>query len=135
MEQIAVVTGAARGIGREVSRQLAERGMTVLLTARDLAAAVDAARAMPGHVRPLPLDVADEASVVALADVLQREYGRLDVLVNNAAAAVDWAENASTADLGQVAAAFHTNVNGPWRLIQTLLPLLRATPGARVLPW
>lgn len=132
MEQIAVVTGAARGIGREVSRQLADRGMTVVLTARDLAAAVDAAREMPGDVRPLPLDVADEASVVALADVLQREYGRLNVLVNNAAAAADWAEKSSTADLAEVAAAFHTNVIGPWRLIQTLLPLLRATPGARV---
>jgi NAD(P)-dependent dehydrogenase (short-subunit alcohol dehydrogenase family) len=87
MTRVVLVTGANRGIGRELARQLALRGDTVVLTARDLAKAERAAATLPGRERVLTrrLDVADPASVEQVAADLDRRYGQLDVLVNNAA--------------------------------------------------
>ena len=85
-------------------------------------------------VRPLgvDLDVADEASVGRLPDAVRHVAGRLDVLVNNAAAFVDWGEVGSTADLGLAHSVMETNLFGAWRVIQALLPLLRESTHARV---
>ncbi|HEX8630066.1 MAG TPA: SDR family NAD(P)-dependent oxidoreductase [Catenuloplanes sp.] len=135
MTEVAVVTGASRGIGFEVCRQLAQRGMTVVLTARDVPAGCRAAAALAataGDVRFQPLDVTDHASAAELADWLREEFGRLDVLVNNAGAYLDWAESATEADLKRTARVFDTNVLGPWRVVQAMLSLLRVTPGARL---
>ncbi|MCY4728380.1 SDR family NAD(P)-dependent oxidoreductase [Nocardioides sp. STR2] len=130
---LALVTGAARGIGAEVARQLAEGGHAVLVTARDAAAAVAHADALvaEGHAAAgVALDVADPASVAALA----RELGGrpLRVLVNNAAAFADWTETATSADLEAARAVLDTNLLGPWRTVQALLPNLRAGAPARV---
>jgi NAD(P)-dependent dehydrogenase (short-subunit alcohol dehydrogenase family) len=76
------VTGANRGIGREVCRQLARRGHTVVLTARSADAAATAAR--EAGAEPLRLDVTDPASVADAARWVGERYGKLDVLVNNA---------------------------------------------------
>ncbi len=114
---VALVTGAAHGIGFEVCRRLAERGMTVILTARAPEKAEAAAEQLAGDgldVRPRALDVSDDGSVRALAAELEREFGRLDVLVNNAAAYTDWSEIASTADLGAARAVLETNLLGRW---------------------
>ena len=118
-EQVALVTGANRGIGREVAAQLAGRGFIVIVSGRSNAGAVSAASeittANPGaDVRPLgvDLDVADEASVARLPDAMRRVAGRLDVLVNNAAAYVDWGEVGSTADLGLAHSVMETNLFG-----------------------
>jgi NAD(P)-dependent dehydrogenase (short-subunit alcohol dehydrogenase family) len=96
---VVLVTGAVRGIGNEVARQLAQRGATVLVSARDPGRARSAAADLgaAGDVRALgvDLDVADDASVQAAAAVLEADPGRLDVLVNNAAAYVDWSETAT----------------------------------------
>jgi NAD(P)-dependent dehydrogenase (short-subunit alcohol dehydrogenase family) len=135
MTDIAVVTGASRGIGFEVCRQLAQRDMTVILTARDLVAGMNAVATLAaegGDVRFHPCDVTDQHDVDNLADVLVERFGRLDVLVNNAAASIDWAESATETDLKRAQAVMDTNVFGVWRVTQALLPLLRVTPGARV---
>jgi len=131
---VALVTGAARGIGREVARQLAERGMVILLAARgDKAEA--AAREVAGDgrdVRPLALDVTDEASVEAARRVVDGGLGRLDVLVNNAAAYADWSETAAAADLAAARRVFETNLFGTWRVTQAFLPLLRESAHPRL---
>ncbi|MEV4450848.1 MULTISPECIES: SDR family NAD(P)-dependent oxidoreductase [Streptomyces] len=119
---IALVTGANRGIGREVARQLAVAGHTVFLTARCAEAAAEAARAAGPDAHPLRLDVTSEADITAVA----RELTALDVLVNNAAITYDTWQRATDADLDVVREAAETNLYGPWRLTQALLPLLRA---------
>jgi NAD(P)-dependent dehydrogenase (short-subunit alcohol dehydrogenase family) len=128
---IAVVTGANRGIGKEVSRQLAELGYQVVVTARDSTKARAAAADLPGTV-PHALDVAKASDATALAAFLSEQFGRLDVLVNNAAIAYDTWQLASRADLDLVREAAETNLYGPWRLIITLLELLRASAHPRI---
>src|SRR4249919_1109940 len=81
---VALVTGANKGIGREIAKQLAERGYTVLLGARDLARGEAASKEMSGDVRALQLDVTNAESIAAAARRIRDELGRLDVLVNNA---------------------------------------------------
>ncbi|PBC62940.1 short-chain dehydrogenase [Streptomyces sp. Tue6028] len=128
---IALVTGANRGIGREVARQLAAAGHTVLVTARSAESAAEAARAVGPDARPLRLDVTSEADITALARDLDA-LGVLDVLVNNAAITYDTWQRAATADLDVVREAAETNLYGPWRLTQALLPLLRASAHPRI---
>ncbi|MEU5477905.1 SDR family NAD(P)-dependent oxidoreductase [Streptomyces mirabilis] len=125
---IALVTGANRGIGREVARQLAVAGHTVFLTARSAEAAAEAARAAGPDAHLLRLDVTSEADITAVA----RDLTALDVLVNNAAITYDTWQRATDADLDVVREAAETNLYGPWRLTQALLPLLRASAHPRV---
>lgn len=135
MPDIALVTGAAHGIGFEVVRQLAERGMTVLLTARDEAKGGEAAEELAAgglNVHFLALDIADAKSVREAAGEVKRDHGRLDVLVNNAAAYADWSETASGADLAHTLEVMNTNLFGAWRTVQAFLPLLRESGHARV---
>lgn len=127
---ISLVTGANRGIGREVCRQLAAFGHTVLLTARSEEAAASAAVETGAH--PMRLDVTSESDIVRVAGEISDRYGRLDVLVNNAAIAYDTWQRAETADLAVVREAAETNLYGPWRLTQALLPLLRRSAHPRV---
>lgn len=125
---VAVVTGGNRGIGREVCRQLAAAGYEVVLTARDEAKAERAAAEL--GVKGFPLDVTGDPG--PLAEHLDETYGRLDVLVNNAAILYDTWQRAITADLDVVREAAETNLYGPWRLTQALLPLLRRSEHPRV---
>jgi NAD(P)-dependent dehydrogenase (short-subunit alcohol dehydrogenase family) len=135
-DTVVLITGATRGLGREVARQLAERGATVLVSARDPAKADQTAAELchAGDVRALPvrLDVNEERAVRETAGVLRRDPGRLDVLINNAAAYVDWTELATAADLSASEQVLSTNLFGPWRTIQALLPLLRESPHPRI---
>ncbi len=132
---IALVTGAAHGIGFEVCRQLAERGWTVVLTARKLERAQEAAESLAGlegKVHARALDVADEASPRALAADLGWALGRVDVLINNAGQTADWSETAGTADLREAHAVMEANLFGAWRTTQALLPLLRRSRRGRI---
>ncbi|HEY2552097.1 MAG TPA: SDR family NAD(P)-dependent oxidoreductase [Streptosporangiaceae bacterium] len=130
MATVSLVTGANRGIGREVCRQLAARGHTVVLTARDAAAA--AAAAEESGAMPLRLDVTVPASIAAAADAVAERYGKLDVLVNNAAISYDTWQRAMTADLSVVREAAETNLYGPWLVVQRFLPLLRSSEHPRI---
>jgi len=133
MSTISLVTGGNRGIGREVCRQLAERGHTVLLTARSAEAAATAARATGvSGTEPLRLDVTDPASIAAAARQVGERHGRLDVLVNNAAITYDTWQRAIDADLAVVREAAETNLYGPWLIVQQFLPLLRASGHPRI---
>ncbi len=135
-EMVALVTGAYRGIGLEVARQLAARGYTVVLTARDAAKAETAARALRDAglegVVPAQLDVTDEQSVESARRFVEERFGRLDVLVNNAAILYDSWQRAETADLKTVREAFETNTLGPWRTSQAFAPLLRKSVRGRI---
>ena len=135
-DTVVLITGATRGLGREVARQLAARGATVLVSARDPAKAEQTAAELgqAGDVRALPvgLDVTEEGAIRDTAAALRRDPGRLDVLINNAAAYVDWTELASTADLSTAEHVLSANLLGPWRTIQALLPLLRESSHPRI---
>jgi NAD(P)-dependent dehydrogenase (short-subunit alcohol dehydrogenase family) len=130
--RIALVTGGNRGIGLEVVRQLAERGYTAVLGARDLEKGRAAAAGLGAEVEPRRLDVADDRSVRELTDALERDFGRLDVLVNNAAIHYDTWQRGLDADLDIVHEALETNLFGAWRTTQACLPLLRRSPHARI---
>ena len=130
---IALVTGANRGIGKEVCRQLAQRGVRVLLTARDLAKAEAAAIDLAlDKIVARQLDVTDGESIAALRDGIANEYGRLDILVNNAAIHYDHWQQALDADLTIVREALDTNLYGPWRLAQAFAPLLKKSDHSRI---
>jgi NAD(P)-dependent dehydrogenase (short-subunit alcohol dehydrogenase family) len=133
MNTVALVTGGNRGIGLQVCRQLAERGHSVLLTARSADAAAAAARAAGvARTEPLQLDVTDPASIAAAARQVAERYGRLDVMVNNAAITYDTWQRAVDADLAAVREAAETNLYGPWLMVQQFLPLLRVSEHPRI---
>jgi NAD(P)-dependent dehydrogenase (short-subunit alcohol dehydrogenase family) len=133
---VALVTGANRGIGREVARQLAARGYDVLLGARDAAKAAAAARELAqetgGSVAALTLDVADPSSIAAAAAQVHREPARLDVLVNNAGIGSDFGVPGAAPDFDAIQRALETNFYGAYRLTVALLDLLRESPHPRV---
>jgi len=133
---VALVTGASRGIGREVSRQLAQRGYEVLLSARDAdkatAAADEVARATGATARPLRLDVADPDSIERATEQVSRDPGRLDVLVNNAGIGSDFGVSGTAPDFEAIEAALRTNFYGAYRLTIALLDLLRQSAHPRI---
>jgi len=134
MNRIAVVTGANRGIGREVARQLADQGDVVYLTARRLADAATAVAELDAatNLHPHQLDVTDTASIDRLVATVEAEHGRLDILINNAAILYDTWQRASSADLSVIHEALETNLFGVWRVTLALLPLLRRSEHGRI---
>lgn len=132
MSRVAVVTGANRGIGYEIARQLAAAGDTVVLTARDAAAARQAAAGLTSQVVGHQLDVTEPASIARLARTLQADHPHVDVLVNNAAILYDTWQHARDADFEVVQQALDTNLLGAWRTSQALLPMLRRSGHGRI---
>jgi NAD(P)-dependent dehydrogenase (short-subunit alcohol dehydrogenase family) len=137
--RIALVTGANRGIGLEIVRQLARRGLIAVLGARDLEKGREAAAALAAEGIEAPavaLDVTDATSVrAAVAEVIGR-HGRIDVLVNNAGILKEGfsPEDASVFDapIDLVMETFATNTVGPLRLIQAVVPGMRAHGYGRI---
>lgn len=125
--RVALVTGANRGIGLEVVRQLADRGMTVILGSRDLSKGEAAAKGLSGEglsVSSRLLDVSEDASVGEIAARVEEEQGRLDVLVNNAGILYDTWQRTLEADLDVVREALETNLFGAWRTCEAFVPLM-----------
>ena len=134
-KRIALVTGANKGIGLEIARQLAQAGHRVLLGARapERGTAAAAGLAEEGlDVRFVPLDLADPASIDAAASWIEAEVGRLDVLVNNAGIAVPGDALPGSASLEAVRRTFDTNFFGTLAVTQAMLPLLRKSAAGRI---
>ena len=129
--KIAVVTGANRGIGLEICRQLAKAGMQVVLTARDEAKAGAAARKL--GVESRQLDVDSDESVKAFVRWLTETHGRCDVLVNNAGVMLDpRGSRVLDSSVETYRATLETNLLGPLRLIQALAPIMKRRGYGRI---
>src|SRR5918995_1777621 len=120
--RIALVSGGNRGIGLEMARQLAEKGITTIVGSRDEEQGRAAAEALPDNVVVRQLDVADEKSVDRLATSIEEEFGRLDILVNNAGIANDRGQRGVDADLDRVREALEANLFGAWRVRAEFFP-------------
>jgi len=131
-----LITGANKGIGFEVARQLAVQGKKVLLGARDSArgqAAVDALHAQGLHaVELVVIDVTSQESIDKAAAEIEQRYGVLDVLINNAAIIVDQALP-TEATQSSLRATFDTNFFGAIAVAQAFVPLLRKSANARLI--
>jgi len=135
MNRVALVTGANRGIGLEVARQLANLGYRVILSARNIdqgEAAAEMLCSNDAKVYPVELDVTDEAEVERLVDRVSSDFGRLDVLVNNAGILVDESDLPSKTKAQTVRTTLETNLLGPWRLCQAFIPLMKRNNYGRI---
>lgn len=142
-QNVALVTGANKGIGRGAAQHLAALGMTVLIGARDPQRGEETAaalRAAGGDVHAVTLDVTDPATAQAAARQVEERFGHLDVLINNAGITGSGQvspEDAhdqvpSTVDVDMVRAVFETNVFGVIAVTNAMLPLLRRSPAPRI---
>lgn len=134
-QTIVLVTGANKGIGYRIAAGLSARGWCVGVGARDeqrRESAVQKLRAQGADAFGVPLDVTDDASVTSAAGLLEDRFGRLDVLVNNAAITGGMPQSPCTVDPATVRAAVETNVIGVIRVTNALLPLLRRSPSPRI---
>ena len=141
---IALVTGANQGIGLQIAKDMVAHGFTVLVGSRDLGRGEDAAKGIGPDAVALQLDVTDHASITKAAERVQGEFGRLDVLIQNAAisntlkqegqSVEDYAKTTrpSNVSLDEMRAVWDTNVFGVLAVYQAMLPILRSTPGARI---
>ena len=141
---VALVTGANQGIGLQIVKDLAAKGLTVLLGSRDLDRGQEAAATVGPNVVVVQLDVTDHASIAAAAERIRKEFGRLDVLIQNAAItttdhhhpvtpqAFVAANRPSIVSLDELRAVWDTNVFGVLAVYQAMLPILRDTPNARI---
>jgi len=135
-KRIALITGGNKGIGFETARQLGEQQVTILLGARDTAKGEAAAARLRGEgldVRALPLDVTDTDSIRRAVDKVAQEFGRLDILINNAGVMVDdQTKKVSEQSLDAWRTTFDTNVFGLIATTQGFLPLLRKSAAGRI---
>jgi NAD(P)-dependent dehydrogenase (short-subunit alcohol dehydrogenase family) len=132
--KVALITGANKGIGKEIARGLGKKGFMVLIGSRDLkngeaVAAQFKNEDIQAHV--VELDVTQEASVQAAAKWIEARFGKLDVLVNNAGIIAS-ISGPSEADIPSIEKTYQTNVFGPIRLTQAMLPLLKKADAARI---
>jgi NAD(P)-dependent dehydrogenase (short-subunit alcohol dehydrogenase family) len=141
---VALVAGANQGIGLQIAKELAARGLTVLVGSRSLERGEAAAREVGLDSVALQLDVTDQASITSAAERVRNEFGRLDVLIQNAAisntkkqpgqSVEEYAKTTrpSNVALDEMRAVWDTNVFGVLAVYQAMLPLLRKTPGSRI---
>jgi NAD(P)-dependent dehydrogenase (short-subunit alcohol dehydrogenase family) len=129
--KVALVTGANKGLGFEIARQLGQQGVTVVLGVRDNAKAEEAAKKLKAEgidAHAVKLDVTKEADVAKLPAFFESKFGRLDILVNNAGVALDF--GGVTRDTFRQ--TYEANVIAPYFITEALLPLLKASPAGRI---
>jgi NAD(P)-dependent dehydrogenase (short-subunit alcohol dehydrogenase family) len=129
--RVALVTGANRGLGLEISRQLAKQEIAVIMSARDEKKAKQAGEELNREgldVHPVKLDVENSSDIDKLPAFIGEKFGRLDILVNNAGIS-DFGQDTTTESFRGI---LETNVVGPFALIKTLLPLLKNSPAGRI---
>jgi NAD(P)-dependent dehydrogenase (short-subunit alcohol dehydrogenase family) len=143
-KSVALVTGANQGIGLQIAKDLVANGCTVLVGSRNLERGEAAAKEVGPGAHALQLDVTDQTSIAAAAERVRKEFGRLDVLVNNAAisntskragqSVEEYSKSTrpSNVSLDEVRAVWETNVFGVLAVTQAMLPLLRQAPAARI---
>ena len=142
-KRVALVTGANQGVGLQVAKELVANGVTVLAGSRNLERGEAAAKEIGPGAIAIQLDVTDRVSIAAAAERIRQEFGRLDLLVNNAAISNTRKGNlpiqeyakisrASNASLDEVRAVWETNVFGVLAVYQAMLPLLRESSDARI---
>jgi NAD(P)-dependent dehydrogenase (short-subunit alcohol dehydrogenase family) len=142
-KRVALVTGANQGVGLQVAKELVVNGLTVLVGSRNFERGEAAAREIGPGAIALQFDVTDRVSIAAAADRIRTDFGRLDLLVQNAAISntrkgslslLEYAKisRASNASLDEVRAVWDTNVFGVLAVYQAMLPLLRESPDARI---
>jgi NAD(P)-dependent dehydrogenase (short-subunit alcohol dehydrogenase family) len=136
-QQVALVTGSNRGIGFEIAKQLSMKKIEVILTSRNSANGEAAVRKIARDgvkkVVSMELDISNQVSVDSLLDEVEKTFGRLDILVNNAAILIDKDNvTASNADLETVKATLETNLIGAWRMCKTFIPLMKKNGYGRI---
>lgn len=142
-KKVALVTGANQGIGLQIAKDLAARDFTVLVGSRDFERGETAVHSIDGDAHAIQLDVTKQDSVDAAAKRIRAEFGRLDVLINNAGITHTGGPDRpieeliksihpTTASLDEVRAVFETNLFGVIAVTQAMLPLLRESPAGRI---
>ncbi|MEP6754100.1 MAG: SDR family oxidoreductase [Chthonomonadales bacterium] len=139
-KKVALVTGANKGLGLEISRQLGAQGITVLIGSRDLGRGEAAAATLKSEgidTRAIKLDVTNEADIAAAVATIEKGFGKLDILVNNGAVSLDgdgdWSiSTAATITQADLRETFETNVFGVVALTQALLPLIEKSEAGRI---
>ena len=138
MTKIALITGANKGIGLETARQLAAKGIQVIIGARDAAKGEAAAKTLQAEGYKadfIPLEVSNEASVKQAAQTVTDRYSKLDILVNNAGINPEYPQGVFTFEqmsLDLMMQIYQTNVFGPFLMIREFLPLLRKSEAGRI---
>jgi NAD(P)-dependent dehydrogenase (short-subunit alcohol dehydrogenase family) len=144
-QPVALVTGANQGIGLQIAKDLAAHGFIVLVGSRNFEKGEAAARSIGAAAHAVQLDVTDQASITAAAERILKEFGRLDLLVQNAAisntsnkpgqSVEEYSKSVrpSNVSLAEVRAVWETNVFGVLAVYQAMLPLLRKAPAARII--
>jgi len=133
--KIALVTGANKGLGFEISKQLAKQGIQVILGARDIAKGQEAADKLKQQgldVDPLTLDINNAESIQSAVDAIKEKFGTMDILVNNAGVMLDWTTSVFDVDLNIVTQTLQTNLYGSFRLCQLCIPLMKASGYGRI---
>ncbi|WNC15815.1 SDR family oxidoreductase [Brevibacillus brevis] len=134
-QRLAIVTGGNRGIGKEISRQLAEKGLQVIITCRDEdkgRKAVEEMRQEGLSVEFQVVDVHDRKSIQDMIRRVEHDFGRLDVLVNNAGIIMDRGVSVLDVEESVMKETFETNYFGALRMIQASVPLMKAHRYGRI---
>lgn len=134
-QRTAIVTGANRGLGYAIARGLAERGLHVVICARDPRDAEEAASDLTSSgltASAHQLDVTDSGSIVRCVADVASQFGRIDVLVNNAGIAIDRGQPAGSPDFEKVRATLDTNLLGAWRICAAVIPEMRRLEYGRI---